>query len=70
MTPALRTLALRCGTVFGLDFYGVDCIETAQGPLVIEVNDFPNYSAVPGADECLAGYAIRCARRAQEGKGR
>jgi glutathione synthase/RimK-type ligase-like ATP-grasp enzyme len=70
LTPELRTLALRCGRVFGLDFYGVDCIQTGQGPLVIEVNDFPNYSAVPGADECLARYAIRCARRAHEEKAR
>jgi glutathione synthase/RimK-type ligase-like ATP-grasp enzyme len=70
MTPELRALALRCGRVFGLDFYGVDCIQTAEGPLVIEVNDFPNYSAVPGADECLARYAIRSAQRAREGKAR
>lgn len=70
LTPELRALALRCGSVFGLDFYGVDCIQTPEGPLVIEVNDFPNYSAVPGADECLARYAIRCAQRAQEEKRR
>jgi ribosomal protein S6--L-glutamate ligase len=70
LTPELQDLALRCGRVFGLDFYGVDCIETPGGVLVIEVNDFPNYSAVPGADECLARYAIRCAQRAQEEKGR
>jgi len=70
LTPELRALALRCGAVFGLDFYGVDCIETREGPLVIEVNDFPNYSAVPGADECLARFAIRCAERAREEKGR
>ncbi|HET7784638.1 MAG TPA: hypothetical protein VFL36_01585 [Myxococcales bacterium] len=70
LTPELTTLALRCGAVFGLDFYGVDCIETPDGVLVIEVNDFPNYSAVPGADECLARYAILRARRAQEERGR
>ena len=70
LTSELRALALRCGKVFGLDFYGVDCIQTSEGPLVIEVNDFPNYSAVPGADECLARYAIRCAQRAQEEKAR
>jgi glutathione synthase/RimK-type ligase-like ATP-grasp enzyme len=70
LTAELRALALRCGRVFGLDFYGVDCIETAQGPLVIAVNDFPDYSAVPGADESLARYALRCAQRAQEEKGR
>lgn len=70
LTPELRALAIRCGRVFGLDFYGVDCILTEQGPLVIEVNDFPNYSAVPGADECLARYAIRCAQRAHEERAR
>jgi glutathione synthase/RimK-type ligase-like ATP-grasp enzyme len=32
----------------------VDCVETPAGPVVIEVNDFPNYTGVPGADDALA----------------
>ncbi len=58
LTESWRTLALRCGQVFGLELYGVDCIETERGPLVIEVNEFPNYSAVPGADEKLSRFVV------------
>jgi len=51
-------LALRCGEVFGLDIYGVDTIMTADGPVVIEVNDFPNFTGIPGADEMIADYIL------------
>ncbi|HET9839564.1 MAG TPA: ATP-grasp domain-containing protein [Candidatus Angelobacter sp.] len=63
LTESWRKLALRCGTVFGLELYGVDCIETENGPLVIEVNEFPNYSAVPGADEKLAKFVLASMRQ-------
>ena len=58
ITPELEELGRRCGKLFGLELYGVDCIETKEGPLVIEINDFPNYTGVPEADERLADYVI------------
>jgi ribosomal protein S6--L-glutamate ligase len=58
VTPALKALALRCGLLFGLELFGVDCVEMAAGPMVIGVNAFPDYSGIPGADDCLASYAI------------
>jgi ribosomal protein S6--L-glutamate ligase len=63
VTPALRALALRCGLLFGLELYGVDCIATPEGAVVIEVNDFPNYSGIDGVNERLARYAIARACR-------
>jgi glutathione synthase/RimK-type ligase-like ATP-grasp enzyme len=63
LTPELQALGRRCGELFGLELYGVDCIETADGPLVIEINDFPNYTGVPEADERLADYVIRRAEQ-------
>jgi ribosomal protein S6--L-glutamate ligase len=62
-TPALRELAMRCGRLFGLDLFGVDCIATPGGPVVIEVNDFPNYSGIDGADDALARLAVERASR-------
>jgi ribosomal protein S6--L-glutamate ligase len=59
----LRNLGLRCGDVFNLELYGVDCIETEQGPLVIEVNEFPNYSAVPGVDDKLSNFVLAFAKQ-------
>jgi ribosomal protein S6--L-glutamate ligase len=56
--PALVDLALRCGRVFGLDIYGVDTIETAEGVAVLEVNEFPNFTAVAGAAGAIADYIL------------
>lgn len=65
-TPALQELGRRCGALFGLELFGVDCIQTPEGPVVIEVNEFPNYTGVPDAGEKLADYVIK---RVQEGNG-
>lgn len=53
-----RALALACGLAFGLSIYGVDCVETAAGLAVIEVNDFPNFTSVPAAEEYLAAHVL------------
>ena len=59
LTKELKDLGRRLGSLFGLELYGVDCIESPEGPLVIEVNEFPNYTGVPEADRRLADYVIR-----------
>lgn len=66
LTPALARLGRSCGTLFGLELFGVDCVETPRGPAVIEVNEFPNYSGVEGASELLAAYLAARAPRAGE----
>jgi ribosomal protein S6--L-glutamate ligase len=58
VTLAMRELALRCGRVFGLELFGVDCIEAPGGPWVIEVNEFPNYTGVARANELLAEHVL------------
>jgi ribosomal protein S6--L-glutamate ligase len=60
--PGLQELARRCAQVFGLALWGVDCVESDDGPLVIEVNEFPNYTAVPNADEWLADHVLSQAK--------
>jgi glutathione synthase/RimK-type ligase-like ATP-grasp enzyme len=69
VSQAWRELARRCGRLFGLELYGVDCIESRGGPLVIEVNEFPNYTGVPEADERLADYIIVRADGQNQGGG-
>jgi ribosomal protein S6--L-glutamate ligase len=69
LTPELEDLGRRCGRLFDLDLFGVDCIETENGPLVIEINDYPNYTNVPQANERLASYVLSRARIV-EGNGR
>lgn len=58
LDAGLRDIALTCGRACGLELWGVDVAVTPQGPYVIEVNDFPTYSAVPGAGEEIASYAL------------
>jgi ribosomal protein S6--L-glutamate ligase len=63
--PQMVEIARRCGRVFNLEIYGVDTIETADGPAVIEVNEFPNFTGVPGAARHIVDYVLgRIAGRA------
>jgi ribosomal protein S6--L-glutamate ligase len=71
-TPAMVDLALRCGATFGLEIYGVDTIETPDGLAVIEVNEFPNFTGVPNAADCIADHVLAraCAARGLKGAAR
>jgi ribosomal protein S6--L-glutamate ligase len=59
LDATLRDLALTCGRACGLELWGVDVAVTPAGPYVIEVNDFPTYSAVPGAGAAIAQHVLR-----------
>jgi ribosomal protein S6--L-glutamate ligase len=61
LAAAWHALALDCGALFGLQLFGVDCIEVDGALQVIEVNDFPNYSGVPDADFLLARHVAQYA---------
>jgi glutathione synthase/RimK-type ligase-like ATP-grasp enzyme/CheY-like chemotaxis protein len=54
----LRDIALTCGRACGLELWGVDVAMTPRGPYVIEVNDFPTYSAVPDAGAAIAEHVL------------
>ena len=62
LRPGERDLALCCKRLFGLELFGLDCIRTPSGTVVIEVNDFPNYGSVPSASERLADFVMKRAR--------
>jgi ribosomal protein S6--L-glutamate ligase len=61
---AARDIALRCGRAFGLGLYGLDVIESPDGPVVVDVNYFPGYRGIPGADALIADYVERLAAAA------
>jgi ribosomal protein S6--L-glutamate ligase len=54
VTPALEEIAFACRDAFGLELYGVDVLVSPRGPLVVDVNEFPNYT---GVDEAAAAIA-------------
>jgi ribosomal protein S6--L-glutamate ligase len=65
LTDEMRRVGLACGSLLGLEIYGVDTIVTDDGIYVIEVNDFPNFSGIDGIGERLLGYLVNRAK--QEG---
>jgi ribosomal protein S6--L-glutamate ligase len=54
LTPALVRIAGACREAFQLELYGVDVLDSPRGPLVVDVNEFPNYTGVAGAPRAIA----------------
>lgn len=46
-------ITLEIGRVFNLRLYGVDLLITERGPVIVDVNSFPGFRGVPGADSAL-----------------
>jgi ribosomal protein S6--L-glutamate ligase len=65
LTPQVRKLVLQVGTLFGLDIYGVDVVETPHGPAILDINDFPSFARVPRAVPRIAEYVLHAATRAE-----
>src|SRR5436309_10836204 len=61
----------RCvGQVFGLDLYGVDVLETPQGLMIVDINDFPSFYGVPRKVASVAEYILHAAYRARRERER
>lgn len=65
LTPEIRKLALDTGRIFGLDIYGIDLVETPQGLVMLDINDFPSFGHVPGAVRRVAEYILHAVGRAE-----
>jgi len=61
--PALRRLAERVGRIFGLSVYGLDVVESPDGWVVVDVNDFPSFRLVPDAAALVGDTILRLAAR-------
>jgi ribosomal protein S6--L-glutamate ligase len=62
VTDEVRRIALRCGEAFGLGLYGLDIIESPDGPRVVDVNYFPGYKGISRGPEAVASYIARYAQ--------
>lgn len=60
-----RSMTLEVGRVFGLRLYGVDLLMTEQGPIIVDVNSFPGFRGVAGADSALISLIERLLERRQ-----
>ncbi|MFD3699129.1 RimK family alpha-L-glutamate ligase [Streptomyces sp. NPDC058646] len=53
-------LVHQVGTVFALDVYGVDIVDTGGGtPLIVDINAFPGIRGQAGAPEALVALTLR-----------
>ena len=62
---AWRSIAVEIGRVFNLRLYGMDLIMTEQGPLIVDVNSFPGFRGVAGADAALISLIERLVEERQ-----
>ncbi|MGH2499312.1 MAG: ATP-grasp domain-containing protein, partial [Candidatus Limnocylindria bacterium] len=58
LTDELRRLVRLCRRRFGLRLFGLDVLESGAGPLVVDVNEFPNYTGVAEAPDSIAGLLL------------
>lgn len=55
-------IVLEIGRVFNMRLYGVDLLMTAKGPIIVDVNGFPGFRGVPGADRALVNLVEKLIR--------
>lgn len=58
----VAAIAAQVGSVYGLDLYGVDVLLGPDGPVVVDVNDFPSFRQVPDAAARVAQAVLDLAR--------
>lgn len=67
LTAEVARIAARIGEVFGLDLYGVDILLGPDGPVVVDINDFPSFRQVPDAVARVSAAVLELARRGTSG---
>ncbi|WP_078857697.1 ATP-grasp domain-containing protein [Streptomyces sp. NRRL F-4474] len=62
LSSEVAAIAAQVGAVYGLDLYGVDVLLGPDGPVVVDVNDFPSFRQVPDAAARVARAVLGLAR--------
>lgn len=62
VTPAMNQLVRDCREEFGLLLFGLDILESADGPMIVDVNEFPNYTGVEDAPAVIGRLLLQEAR--------
>ena len=55
-------IALEIGRVFNMRLYGLDLLLTGQGPVIVDVNSFPGFRGVRGADSAIVALVEQSVR--------
>jgi ribosomal protein S6--L-glutamate ligase len=64
-TREICKLALDIGNIFGLEIYGIDVVETSEGLVLLDINDFPSFSGVPSAAIRVSEYILDTVKKAK-----
>lgn len=62
LSAEVAGMVAEVGTVYGLDLYGVDVLLGPDGPVIVDVNDFPSFRRVPDAVARVARAVLELAR--------
>ncbi|MFD3486822.1 RimK family alpha-L-glutamate ligase [Streptomyces sp. NPDC058665] len=62
LTTEVAAVVAEAGAVHGLDLYGVDVLLGPDGPVIVDVNDFPSFRQVPDARARVARAILDLAR--------
>ncbi|MFJ8673659.1 RimK family alpha-L-glutamate ligase [Streptomyces sp. NPDC093589] len=62
LSADIARITAEIGTVFGLDLYGADIVLGPDGPVVVDINDFPSFRQVPDAVARVADAVLQLAR--------
>ncbi|MFJ3963508.1 RimK family alpha-L-glutamate ligase [Streptomyces sp. NPDC090036] len=68
LSAEVAAIAAQVGAVYGLDLYGVDVLLGPDGPVVVDVNDFPSFRQVPDAAARVARAVLELARAGGSGQ--
>lgn len=69
LTAEVAAIAAEVGVAYGLDLYGVDVVLGPDGPVVVDVNDFPSFRQVPDAVGRVAWAILRLAHAGTQASG-
>lgn len=69
LSAEVARIVAEAGAAFGLDLYGVDVLLGPDGPVIVDVNDFPSFRQVPDAAARVGRAVLELARRGAGGAG-
>ncbi|KAK1184705.1 hypothetical protein B7755_045480 [Streptomyces sp. NBS 14/10] len=67
LSAEVGRIVAEAGAVYGLDLYGVDVLLGPDGPVIVDVNDFPSFRQVPDAAARVGRAVLELARRGPSG---
>jgi ribosomal protein S6--L-glutamate ligase len=56
VSPEIEAIARRAGDACGLGLFGLDLIESTDGPVIVDLNYFPGYKGCAGVAGPMAAY--------------